>query len=417
MIRKTIGLLWTGLVLCAAADRIQFANGRGIDVLVQEETPTSVTFRQGTGLITLPNKNITITYGTPQENQALEHEWMMEHFYQPQYAPEELKGLLADYRELLKKRRQMLADQKALRALEDERESAVERAETLQDGLVGQRDSLRKKEAALTRLRTLHNRKVNEMNALVAQMNNTNDRNVWNALQQQYSSLKQEEIALSQVTDRAQTEYRTELKKVNDNIRALQNADRLNRKVRTDMPRFHGQISPYMNQIKAFETQLKTYESAALHQKYADIFAAIDETLQKMHSELRTDEITLERDGHTLLVDVMLNDSVPARMIFDTGAGATTISRALAERLGLDVNKESSSFAILADGSTVSTVPFVLDSVRLGDAVREDVDVSMIDQSPGEGIDGLLGMSFLKFFTVQFSGDQDSVQLTHLEAK
>ena len=416
--RKTcVWVVLAGWALCASADRLTFSSGRSLQVIIEGETDGSVTFRKGTGLITMPKTNIReIVHDSPAENQQLKDQWRREHFLNSRYSPAELKELLDEYRSLLKDRGRLMAEHRALLDLEARQASLSVRVAPTQTALLTQKETLRKKELAEIQLRRQRNELIREMNQLVAQMNTVSELGLWRALEAQHAQLGVQEEALSAVLDRAAEERLGVTKQLDESVQVLQEAQSVHERLREDTPRFYAQLGPYMGRIGQLEKLLVAYDSPPVRARYGYIFEEITDALKEMRSELRTDAVTLARDGNVLLVDVVINGTVPARMIFDTGAGLTTISKELAGRLGLDTEKPSDSFAVLADGSRVPTVSFTVGSIRLGKAVRDQVEVHMLEQAPSPGIDGLLGMTFLKHFSVKFSGDQGSVELTHLEA-
>ena len=101
-----------------------------------------------------------------------------------------------------------------------------------------------------------------------------------------------------------------------------------------------------------------------------------------------------------ILVPVKVNGEGPFDFIFDTGAGTSLLSSDLAKQLGVKVvgSKEGQSA-----GGKVSVSLAKVESLGVGDAKLEDVDVGIVDLSHigktiGARIDGDLGYNFLKHF-------------------
>ena len=65
-----------------------------------------------------------------------------------------------------------------------------------------------------------------------------------------------------------------------------------------------------------------------------DLTAAI-KWLARFEGSVQSETVELHRENGVDHVDVMLNGKGPVRMVFDTGAGPTTLSAELASQLGL----------------------------------------------------------------------------------
>ena len=96
--------------------------------------------------------------------------------------------------------------------------------------------------------------------------------------------------------------------------------------------------------------------------------------------------------GRAAIVSAILNRSVSAHLILDTGATSTVISRRLAGLLSIQPTGT-------AMGQTVGgkiTAPIArLKSIKVGAAESAELSVIVHDFSPDPRIDGLLGMDFL----------------------
>jgi aspartyl protease family protein len=101
--------------------------------------------------------------------------------------------------------------------------------------------------------------------------------------------------------------------------------------------------------------------------------------------------VNLAQDGSGhFLAEGMVNGS-HIRFMVDTGATLVSIPISEAARLGIDYQKGTPGYSILADGRRVASYRVVLDSVTVGDLTLLNVQGSV---SQGSGIP-LLGMSFL----------------------
>lgn len=103
-----------------------------------------------------------------------------------------------------------------------------------------------------------------------------------------------------------------------------------------------------------------------------------------------------------ILLPVEVNGEGPFDFILDTGAGTSLLSSQLGEKLGIKIigSKEGQSA-----GGAVSVSLAKVDSLGVGSARLEDVDVGLVDLSHigktvGAQIDGDLGYNFLKHFRI-----------------
>ncbi|MFT5430069.1 MAG: clan AA aspartic protease (TIGR02281 family) [Myxococcota bacterium] len=110
--------------------------------------------------------------------------------------------------------------------------------------------------------------------------------------------------------------------------------------------------------------------------------------------------IPFVRDSDVMIVEVRINDRHTAKMIFDTGASSVAITSSLAERIG--VNRwDGESFWVGTAGGVTRARRIKLDSVSMGGARVERVRAAIVGRMAlGDGIEGLLGNSFLSRFEV-----------------
>jgi clan AA aspartic protease (TIGR02281 family) len=114
----------------------------------------------------------------------------------------------------------------------------------------------------------------------------------------------------------------------------------------------------------------------------------------------------LARGGH-YVVQVLLNGSVTADLIVDTGATMIVLSDRVGERLGIYHNSHLPKIDLNTAGGKVKAPLFVLDSLKLGEAEISHVEATTNPHM--EGMDGLLGMAFLGEFKVEM--DREKAEL------
>jgi predicted aspartyl protease len=103
--------------------------------------------------------------------------------------------------------------------------------------------------------------------------------------------------------------------------------------------------------------------------------------------------------GNSLLVDVAL-DGHPARLVLDTGATATVLTRRAAEAAGLEIDDENRRTASTANG-VAEFSPAVVGWLSIGDRGVRDLPVATCDACDAIGADGLLGVDVLRALRVR----------------
>jgi clan AA aspartic protease (TIGR02281 family) len=137
--------------------------------------------------------------------------------------------------------------------------------------------------------------------------------------------------------------------------------------------------------------------------------------LAKSEGSVKSETIKLRRDNGVFHVTAMINGKVPAQMVFDTGAGVTTISSKLAARLGLKPDPADQKITLkTADGTEVEARQIKLKSVRVGKFTVSDLECAVMPEGKGD-VDSLLGQSFFKQFEVKFSHEAGTLALKRLE--
>jgi hypothetical protein len=106
-----------------------------------------------------------------------------------------------------------------------------------------------------------------------------------------------------------------------------------------------------------------------------------------------------------VLVPVTLRNGyqeVQATLLLDTGCTMTSISTALASRLGIDPARTRPGSARVADGRNVPSRVAVIGQISIGPMIKQSLEVSIMPMvGPQESADGLLGMNFLGDFRYQ----------------
>jgi hypothetical protein len=110
-------------------------------------------------------------------------------------------------------------------------------------------------------------------------------------------------------------------------------------------------------------------------------------------------------EKNQVLVPVTLRNGyqeVQATLLLDTGCTTTSISTALASKLGIDPAHTRPGTSKVADGRTVPSRVAVIGQLSIGPMIKQPLEVSIMPMvGPQEVADGLLGMNFLGDFRYQ----------------
>lgn len=115
------------------------------------------------------------------------------------------------------------------------------------------------------------------------------------------------------------------------------------------------------------------------------------------------EEIPLRAAGSQFVVEARLDDGSLVSLLVDTGAAMTVIDAATLERLGYNLAGQREYFATA--GGVVDAPVITLGHLSIGNAVINALAVGALALPLPAGIDGLLGMNFLRHF--QFRIDQE----------
>ena len=123
--------------------------------------------------------------------------------------------------------------------------------------------------------------------------------------------------------------------------------------------------------------------------------------------KLATHFVKAQMAGGHYIVDVMLNDRVPASLIVDTGASLVVLSDEIGRKLGVHRNSQNPTMTYSTAGGRIKAPLFILNSLKIGSAKVVDVEASTNPHM--DGMDGLLGMTFLEEFKMEM--DKENKQL------
>lgn len=99
--------------------------------------------------------------------------------------------------------------------------------------------------------------------------------------------------------------------------------------------------------------------------------------------------------GRLPLADVSVNGNEPMTFIVDTGSSLVTLKEATAEFLGIEIDPERKVTIKTAKGTKTAPV-ITIDRMEIQGIEATAVEGSIDDEDYGPGVEGLLGLSFLK---------------------
>lgn len=135
--------------------------------------------------------------------------------------------------------------------------------------------------------------------------------------------------------------------------------------------------------------------------------------------QLPAGAIKMEYERH-LYFDVMLRDSIPARMIFDTGATNLLLdSTFYATNFGKNNNLRRAMLSGAGDGFQLTTLDASSWSYRVGELSHtEQMAIVMnLRKIVGDGADGLFGLPFMQGKRVEFNYADGYIRLLKPEEK
>jgi clan AA aspartic protease (TIGR02281 family) len=138
--------------------------------------------------------------------------------------------------------------------------------------------------------------------------------------------------------------------------------------------------------------------------------------LERVEKSVLTDVIELRRTGGNVFeVDVMFNGKVTKPMIFDTGAGITSIPASLAAEIGLTTSPTDPVITCrTADGTVVEARQKTIPTMRVGRVTVHNV-VCAVMPSEKRRADPLLGQSFLEHVDYKFSPQSGRLVMSQIE--
>jgi clan AA aspartic protease (TIGR02281 family) len=127
--------------------------------------------------------------------------------------------------------------------------------------------------------------------------------------------------------------------------------------------------------------------------------------------------VPLQRVGHLFVVDAIVDGQRHARLIVDTGASHTLLSKTVVRDLGYHRMEAISPPAMLNTAAGPVAAQLIrAGSIRLSSADIYDIQVAVHDLPDApDGVEGLLGMNVLGQFLVTLDADKAQLRLQRRE--
>ena len=119
--------------------------------------------------------------------------------------------------------------------------------------------------------------------------------------------------------------------------------------------------------------------------------------------------IPLTRSGQHFLVDASPGNDGSLRLLIDTGASMTMVSSGTLQRQGVRYRDTGQSRIFNTANGPVRAPIYILETLSIGNWTVEQLEIGVLELDGQAGIDGLLGMNFLKHF--RFFIDQNESML------
>ncbi|MFH1771910.1 MAG: retropepsin-like aspartic protease [Candidatus Omnitrophota bacterium] len=351
--------------LCSVcmADMIYLKNGRNIEGKIIKEDSQRITIDVGIGKMSLEREDIERIerYGHADQT-LLNDKWGKLYYDHPDFVPERLKDILDAFNDLKKAR----ADARRAR---DDRDTTVKKIDKL-------------------------NIEIHEINIKLSSISNglseadpKKNVNHYNSLVKEHNSL----IA---------------------NIKLIQDETA---ELKKQLSELEGAVSGYVDKAQAFKAMLierRSHLSASLSSQEKFFFSEMESSLSMVDDDFTKYEVGYSNTSGGIVVNALLDRSVRANFLVDTGATHTTISSDIARRLGRSPEKDTAYFfATVADGRKAKAYPLILESLRVGGVEMQNVEAAVLEGQESLGVDGLLGMNFLGNFVMEIDSKSNKLIL------
>ena len=190
---------------------------------------------------------------------------------------------------------------------------------------------------------------------------------------------------------------------------------------KTDLQKGNPSLPEYLDSVAITEQEFRSFKKKCTKKILCDnraVLSGIENDFKRYKSEFKTavTDATFIQDDY-IIVPVSINGRTPVFLLLDTGASTVTLSKALADRIGIDWRSGYKVKATMADGRTSNGYSILLKSVAVGDFRANNVTAVVLEEPPVKGVDGLLGMSYLQRFRLRIDPANKKFVLQKITAR
>lgn len=344
--------------LPAMADSVKLKNDGTLNGVIKEEDETSITLAIGMGTMEIRKSEIEyIRKAGEKENDAIESGFRKKGIERGTFVPPGMGDLAQKLGEVSGGKKNVDDAQRRMDSLKKETDADSRKFKSLRADFEAKNNEIHGMDPKSDVLR---------YNKLITELNLAN-------------------LKLSALSE--------ELNKLNSNLLEYQRA-------------YWKAITDYGNEVDDFRIYLEKQAEAVKKRGMTDDESLYFETARKSLAELERglnkDTVTASKSKYGMAVKATLNGEVTCVLAVDTGAAVVVISKDVADRLEINPNDSMEDVRFtLADGSLIKSKVVRIKSVTVGNSTVYDVAAAVIDNPPGPGVDGLLGMSFLNNFNIK----------------
>ena len=349
------------------ADKVFLTNGRSLEGIVEKEDQESIVLNIGAGTTTIKKSEIDrIERDNAKDRSELEKSWTVKYFAREDFTPARLQELGASFRQLSKSRNLAIKSSR-------EKDSYLLTMKSLEAQLKELRNEIVPISEKLSKMEPKEN--VTEYNSLITEYNGLANR-------------------IQLLTAEAST-------------------------LEEKMTHLDVKINTYSNNLSDTESEYRKVYSALkgkLNEDEKFFLEELERNFNKMKEDFSSSFVQYTQDDSSIIVPVLLNNSLKAEFVVDTGASIVMLSDHIAHRLGITTDQRVKYLSItLGDGREVNAFPVVLNNIKVGDAEVDNVRAAVLIDSTNVDFDGLLGMSFLENFAVKIDGKSKKLILEEFE--
>ena len=381
--------------MIATADQITLRDGRLLECVIQKETQTSICIAVESGRMTFPKKWITrMERADPTENETLEIRWNKKIAQQVAFdagphgkLARRFEDLCREQHSAMAAKRQTSSGFREKNQLETHIQNLIEETIKLSANLA----SLRRDFEAITLppMNSSQKGQVEEYNRILS---NKND-------------LQGQIISTFSILQQKQTQIESARQSIQDIHKNQQRSAEI--------------IAHYTQTFRTFSNAFlkleKQFDPQSTSSKTTYLYERIHDKLTTFQKEVAPSEIITRKEGNSLLVSAIVNGISAGEFIFDTGATSMLIHKSFAKKLGIQTDGLPLTKVVVVGGAVIQGKRVVLESVQVGNEIVCDVSAVVIPDHPNEANDGLLGMSFLRHFSINFQGGHESIELLRMD--